>query len=493
MRTVQVTPSASILVESMRDIGYSLETALADVIDNAITASASTVHILVEPDDPGFRIGILDDGAGMGAEELLVAMRPGSRNPLDERGRSDLGRFGLGLKTASFSQCRRLTVVTRRYGATSAAVWDLDRVAETDDWVVEIPDDPSSLPWVERLGQQGTLVVWERLDRLVHEVGTASSSNYFARRMDEAREHLEMVFHRFLTGEKDLKRIRMAMNGVPLTPFDPFHSRHPATIVEPSTPEVIQVGGERVLVQTFTLPHHRKVSAEEWERYAGRAGYLRNQGFYLYRGRRLIIHGTWFGLARQTELTKLARVKIDMPNGLDAEWKIDVKKASAQLPPGVRERLRRIIEPMLSTSRRVYTSRGKRLTDENRLPVWNRIQSNNEIAYRINPEHPVLQDFMKRIPGELTADFLRVIDFTSSALPMDALFADLIGEPESVGGGRMEDDAMRQILVTTVNQLLEAGVRTKEVATYLRHADPFRSDWARTETMLGALGLETSE
>lgn len=487
METVQLIPSAAILIESMRDIGYTLETALADIIDNSIAAEASKVDILAEPDQSGFRIGILDNGRGMTPEELIRAMRPGSRNPLEERREADLGRFGLGLKTASFSQCRRLTVVTRCDGATSAATWDLDRVAATDDWVVEIPEDPTTLPWVDFLGDRGTLVIWERLDRLTAAVSGPTDSSNFARRMDEARQHLELVFHRFLEGERGIKKVRMTINGVPLVPFDPFHSRHPATIAQPSTPEVVRVNDKKVQIQTFTLPHHQKVSTEEWERYAGPDGYLRSQGFYLYRERRLIIHGTWFGLARHSELTKLTRVRIDMPNGLDAEWNIDVKKASAQLPSAVRERLRRIVETMQSTSKRVYVRRGKRLVDDNRLPVWSRIQNAGEIRYRINLDHPVVENFVRRLPDELNSDFLRILDLAGTALPMDALLVDLSSEPDKLSAGRIELEDLEQLLVTSVNGLLERGVIRDEISSFLEHAEPFKSNWQLTKSMLEEL------
>ena len=162
------------------------------------------------------------------------------------------------------------------------------------------------------------------------------------------------------------------------------------------------------------MPHHKKVPPADWERYAGKAGYLKNQGFYVYRGKRLIIHGTWFGLARQKELTKLARVRIDMPNGMDAEWKIDVKKASAQLPYHVREKLRRLIETIGAPSRRVYTARGRRLASDSRLPVWQRMQSGNEITYCLNPEHPVFADFAGRLPDDLKTDFMRVLEMAAT-------------------------------------------------------------------------------
>lgn len=370
MRTSLAAPRASILIESMRDIGYTLETALADVIDNSITAGATTIRIFAESCDAGYRIGIVDDGHGMSESELLDAMRPGSTSPLDDRASEDLGRFGLGLKTASFSQGRRLTVASHRDGATSAAIWDLDIVAREDEWLVQLPDRTDDIPGISLLGEHGTVVLWEKLDRIVDGVDAAASDRQFDRRMMDAATHLELVFHRFLTGEPGHRKITILLNERPLQPFDPFHTRHPATEAGPI--EKIGVAGGVVTIQTFTLPHHSKVSAAEWERHAGREGYIKNQGFYVYRERRLIMHGTWFGLARQTELTKLARVRIDMPNGLDAEWKIDVRKASAQPPYAVRERLRRIIETIGASSKRVYTVRGTRLTSDNRLPVWNR-------------------------------------------------------------------------------------------------------------------------
>jgi hypothetical protein len=487
MKMINAAPKASMLIESMRDIGYSLETALADVIDNSITAGARKVEILTSPDDAELKIGILDNGSGMTEAELEDAMRPGSRNPLDSRGSTDLGRFGLGLKTASFSQCRRLSVLTRKDGQLHGAIWDLDFVADEDDWLVQIPDDLSRLPWASRLTGDGTLVVWEKLDRVVEDDGTQRGLSHFARRIDEAREHLELVFHRFIAGERGLPRIEILLNGRALEPFDPFHASHPATIADPLTPEIIKVGEHEVTIQTFTLPHHKKVTPAEWEKYAGRAGYLKNQGFYLYRERRLIIYGTWFGLARQGELTKLARVRIDMPNGLDAEWKIDVKKASAQPPFQVRERLRRIIETIGATSKRVYTSRGRRLVADSRLPVWNRLQDKNDIIYRINREHPVIASFVAGLSPEQNDAFNRLMELVGSALPMDALFADLGGEPDKVSGNVISEETLRSVVATTADRLRQSGILLPEITEMLRITEPFRSNWSATEKLLEAL------
>ena len=484
MQTKEVSPRASVLIESMRDIGYSLETALADIVDNSITAGSTCIRLFASTSKVSPHIAILDDGQGMDSNEILAAMRLGSRSPLEERGQTDLGRFGLGLKTASFSQCRRLTLVSRKNGHTCAAIWDFERVAETDEWLVEIPDKPEAIAWADRLGECGTLVLWENLDRVVQD-GSSDAIAHFTKRVDEARSHLELVFHRFLTAEPGQRKIQMFLNERPLESFDPFHSSHSATDMGPV--ERIKVGAHEVSVQTFTLPHHKKVTPDEWERYAGPAGYVKNQGFYVYRQRRLIIHGTWFGLARQTELTKLARVRIDMPNGLDADWKIDVKKASAQPPYQVKERLRRIIETLGANSKRVFTRKGQKLLSDNRLPVWDRIQDKGEITYRINPDYPMVAEFASRLPEGVRADFLHVLEVAGSALPMDALFADLGSSPSKVAGNATSDESLHQALQAAVKRLKDGKVSLAEIKEMLQFVDPFRSNWERTEPLLEEL------
>lgn len=177
MRTFDATPKASMLIESMRDIGYSLETAMADVIDNSVAANARNIGIYVDTGSADIKIGIVDDGIGMSEKLLYEAMRPGNKNPLDARFQCDLGRFGLGLKTASFSQCRRLTVVTRQNGVTSAAIWDLDFVAQQNKWLIQTPDNLDLIPWINSLGENGTLVVWENMDRLVEQIASAEAFN----------------------------------------------------------------------------------------------------------------------------------------------------------------------------------------------------------------------------------------------------------------------------------------------------------------------------
>ena len=483
-KKMEIGPRPSSMIESMRDIGYSLQTAVADLIDNSITAGARNIELLADTTSPEPAIGILDDGTGMSNKELLEAIRLGSRNPRERRAKDDLGRFGLGLKTASFSQCRRVSILSRKEGETSCAVWDLDLVAKADKWEVEILHEVDGVPWFGKLKNDGTLVVWQKLDRLVSGENGNDRQN-FVRQISETEEHLGLVFHRFLSGETGLKSVAISLDVRNIEPFDPFNSKHPATTYEPE--EVFSLGGKKIHIQPFTLPHHNKVGNEEWERYAGREGYTKNQGFYLYRGKRLIVHGTWFGIARQTELTKLSRVRIDIPNGMDAEWKIDVKKASAQPPALVRERLRKIIDPLSAGSKRVYKARGARLLDNNRLPVWMRHQDKNQIFYGINTEHPAFSSFAESLDDGKKHEFTRLLNLVGATVPIAALVADASNEPKNVVTERIEDDDFGDLVRSTYTALKSNNISDDEIRLMMQSAEPFRSMWKITESLIARI------
>ena len=487
----EITPRASVLIESLRDIGYSLHTALADLIDNSLTAGARKIELFAETHAESPSVGILDDGKGMDRSELLEAMRPGSRNPLEGRSATDLGRFGLGLKTASFSQCRRLTVLTSRKGVMSIATWDLDLVAERDRWVVELPDSKDEIPWSDRIDGDGTLVVWQKLDRLVGLQGKDERQD-FVRQVDEAASHIEFVFHLFLSGRENREgRVRISLNGRDLEPYDPFHAHHPATQYHQE--ETVLFDGKEIRIRPVTLPHHDKVSPEDWKRYAGPEGYVNNQGFYLYRNRRLIVHGTWFRLAPQAELTKLSRVLIDMPNSLDSDWKLDVKKASAQPPVPVRERVRRIVERLGGPSKRTYTARGARLTEDSLLPVWIRSQNKNRISYGLNAEHPLLSGFMRRLEDDLADDFRKLVALVVSTLPVEALYADVSANSESVMPQALDPNDFAEIVKQTWRGLRHSGLSTSDARSRMRTAEPFRGRWVDAETVIESLEKKEGE
>lgn len=195
MKTKNLPPFAPTLIESTRAIGYSLEAAVADIVDNSIAASATAVDIYFFPID-GAYISILDNGTGMDEAELDLAMQYGSRSPIETRDSKDLGRFGLGLKTASLSQCRSLTVATKQGETILARRWDIDHVSEVGEWSLLILDQEeiNEVPEIERLMalSSGTLVVWQKLDRL--KAGEINFELSLGRKIDSVRSHLALVY-----------------------------------------------------------------------------------------------------------------------------------------------------------------------------------------------------------------------------------------------------------------------------------------------------------
>lgn len=470
-RQVDATPYAASLIEGMRDFGYTLETAMADIIDNSVTAGARRVEILAETSSEEPWIAIVDDGTGMTEAELIEAMRPGSKNPLEARAGHDLGRFGLGLKSASFSQCRLLTVLSRKDGMTSGATWDLDHVARTNVWSVDIEEVLDGIPGHDRLPETGTVVVWRKMDRL--------STNYRHDRvrraaeinsaLSDAERHLRLCFHRYMEGVNP--SLRLLLNGRPLPPIDPFGRSHSKTQRDPE--ERLSLAKGDVVIQCFTVPHHKSMSKTAWEELGGPEGHLKTQGFYIYRERRLIIAGSWLGLARQTELTKLARVMVDIPNTMDAEWKIDVRKASAQLPPVVRERLRKIVERLQGTSKRTYQRRGRKLVSEENLPVWNRVQKDGAIVYRPNTDHPSISGLEDALPEEFRHAFRSCISLLGSGLPMAALHADMLGSAEAVSSDETDFPDLAEGAEIAIRTLLATGMTGTDVVKALCSTEPF--------------------
>lgn len=469
------------MIEGLRDIGYSLETALSDVVDNSITAGARCIQLLTETSSDRPFIAILDDGVGMTEEELVSAMRPGSKNPLATRDLPDLGRFGLGMKSASFSQCRRLTVVSRKEGKTSAAVWDLDDVARQNEWSVYLPDDPSNISCVGKLQASGTLVIWEKLDRLIggYSNDTAKRAEVINLRLAECERHLRLVFHRFM---EETKRLQILLNGRLLLPLDPFARTNPATINDPEETLILTQGN--VEIQSFTLPHHKQMSKAEWDDIGGPEGHHKSQGFYLYRGKRLILHGTWFGLCRQSELTKLSRVRVDIPNSMDGEWKIDVKKSSAQLPPAVKDRLKKVIERIVDGSKRTYRKRGSKLVDQDRLSMWSKTRANGEICYLPNINHPVFAVFTNSLPQEFRRGFHNCIALVGASLPVETLHADMAGTAELIVPHRVDEDTLVQAVQSTITMLLGARKDMKDIVAMMKDVDPFRSAWDDTQRII---------
>lgn len=472
------SPGAAELFESLRAFGYNLPTALADIIDNSISASARNIWIEMIWDGPESRITTRDDGTGMTEDALRQAMRPGSLSPLEVRGANDLGRFGLGMKTASISQCRCLTVMSKtRGGEISIRRWDLDYIASTGTGEWRLLKGKELLSDEDRAlldGQeQGTILFWDRLDQLVGDATTddETAQKHFRERADSLKAHLAMVFHRFLRGRN---AVRLHLNGRQIEPWDPF--LEDTDKVDPLPAETLVADGEAVEVKAFILPHHSRISPEQHAWAAGPRGWNAHQGFYIYRNKRLLVAGDWLGLGMQKEEHfKLARIRIDLANSADLLWQIDVKKSRARPPAALRRDLQRIARTVRGQAASIYRHRGKvvqRKLGSNDMFLWNQVVKRGKTYYKINRDHPLAR---------------KVLDTADDKAPVRALFALIeqtipaplivINNAETPDGfGQPFEDSVTDLktaMAETFQALLEDGRGRPDAARALLTMEPF--------------------
>ena len=348
-----VAPSAARLTNSLRDIGYDFHTAIADLVDNSIAAGATRVNVETVFEPQGSYVLLSDDGRGMTEEGLLEALRFGSRRTY---GRNELGRFGLGLKTGTFSQCRRLTVATRRslkHRRIAVRTLDLNVVERLDQWVVTADESTDAIERARSILREGpgTVVVWEDLDRILPE--RYAESGWGRRRLTNlarrTSEHLALVFHRFIEGTEGAPEVVLSVNGEKLSGWDPFARSEPHTVqLDEQTWEIESKSGSAdVRFRGYVLPPRDKFSThDEFERMSGPLKWNRQQGLYIYRANRLVQYGGWNGVRGIDEHTKLARASIDFDTDLDEAFQINVAKMRVNLPPGLKQMLERPVHDL---------------------------------------------------------------------------------------------------------------------------------------------------
>lgn len=477
-------PPADALTESLRGFGYSAETAIADIIDNSITAKARSVFVNLALAAATPFISILDDGEGMDEASLREAMKLGSQNPLIPRKETDLGRFGLGLKTASFSQARSLTVASKQKGGEVAIRrWDLDYLASSKgQWrlLTSAPDDAA--PHFEKLEklESGTLVLWNKLDRVRPRHSAADGAAKSHLLMEQLEHHLAMVFHRYLEGSQP--RLKLQVNAARIRPWDPFLSSHPAC--RPSPEETVGTRDARIRLKGYVLPNKDMVADESaWNLAGGSEGWVTSQGFYIYRNDRLLVAGGWLGLGRprpwvRDETHKLARIRVDLPNSEDAAWQIDVKKSDASPPENLRARLTDLALKVRAEARSVFVHRGeygKRPAVANLARPWKSIRIGGQSAYRIDMGHPVASYILSSLDDEdnSIASFFRLLENT---VPVEKIWIDTVEQGELPatpfsGETRLQIRALARDLLASL--MRGRGLSEDDARAQLRRMAPF--------------------
>jgi hypothetical protein len=472
-QTTPAIPEASSMIETFRAIGYNIETAVADIIDNSISASAKNVWISFDWKGSETWLSIKDDGIGMDNDELIQAMRPGSKNPLADRGSKDLGRFGLGLKTASFSQCRKLTVISKKENSKSVYwTWDLDFVNQTGNWdlIKYLPNENFENEINEI--KSGTIVIWNNIDRLVKNFNSDDSKGLdkFLLIMEQVKKHLEMVFHRFI----ETGKIKIHFQGRLINAWNPFLSNEPAT---QGFPEELYSNG-RILIKGYVLPHKSKISEDKFKVAEGPKGWNAQQGFYIYRNERLLLAGDWLGMFRKEEHYKLSRIEINLPNSLDSEWQIDIKKSIAYPPLVLRDQLKAYAGKVRAQAVEVYRHKGKNVKPyqgQKFVPLWIDHKRGDKWFYKINRVHPLFEKIKTQAKDKPDQAIETLLRFIEETIPVKSIYIREAEEPEAQGKpfeGIKHDDIWT-LMKTIFDSLISQGKSIEEAKGVIINLEPF--------------------
>ena len=390
------------LLNGLRAIGYSFSTAVADIIDNSISAEASSINIYFDPiaDIPYFCI--IDNGCGMNNSELSNAMMPGSDRSNKVDCELELGRFGLGLKSASLSQCREFIVASKKFGKINAMSFDLD-VVEEHRLLLKVLEksEIDTLPYIDILKSynSGTIVYWEKFDKI--ETSAKSFEDYFRSIVADAKKHVEFVFHRFYD------KTEIYFNNKRIERRDPFLLGSFGRQQTGRTTS-INVGGSVIQITPYTLPYANSLTSEEKALLGNPKSIYDDQGFYIYRNKRMISWGNWMRMGIRSELNKLARIQVDIPSALDEIWTLDVKKSSAKIPDRIKSQIKASVEDSIIRSKRTTRFPGiKEQTPQ--VKVWDRINEHEgKIRYQINREIPAVLALMNSL-GEKERELFEIV------------------------------------------------------------------------------------
>jgi hypothetical protein len=481
---IENPPFADSLVDSMRFIGYSFQSALCDIIDNSISAKANHIDIDFSSDPKDIYLAVIDDGIGMDRDQLYDAMKYGSGNPNLKRDKEDLGRYWMGLKTASLSQCRKLTVISKKDGIYSAFSWDLDIIQKTRKWtIVEfLPNEISSLKDSARLSSynSGTVVVWQNFDVIARSSKTGELYDNISNELSKAVVRISLVFHRFMQSVTEKVTITNNRREIkPLIPFLEYHKRTEPKAV--SQIDVLDENGQKqiITIQPYILPYQKDLTEEDIENLGGIENLNSMQGFYVYRADRLIIYGTWFGMEHKSELAKYSRIKVDIPNTLDSICSIDIKKETAVLPAMVRNKLVRVVSESFSLCKKKYTHRSLIVNSASK-GLWEEAENrDNRTVFRINRESPLIEKLRKSLDDAQFAKVEELLFMLEETIPVvDIVVA---SSSNKVAQERSEEEKSKMINLAKSfrDSLVQIGTPKEEATKKVLNMSDFGFDFIR--------------
>ena len=429
-RPVDGTPSPKSLIKTLMRVGYDFNMAVGDIVDNSISAKAKNIRIFTSLDSQNPTFSIYDDGWGMSEKELYENMKLAAKDPSLERDENDLGRFGSGMKTASFSQARKLIVISKKKGSKiCGAYWDIDEIESSDSWEVLMGLNEREINSIDGfdkdiLSETGTVIIWHKIISF-KETQHTSLENIIANTIDSMSRYLSLHFHKFMQSND---KVSFFVNQRKLSPINPFIKGKGSMDL---TPENIRGKKGNVEIKPHVLPHPQYLSQSQIDKLGGIDAIYKNQGLYIYRANRLIIAGGWMGLSSRNILGNLARVEVNIPASLDDEWSTDVKKSSLQLPLMVQRKLKQICQRPIGISRGEHTHRGKK-EEVNEYWFINENKQDNTTKYEVhlkNNELIEIAEKMNKANRRKLKEFLRNL---SKYLPVNHIFSKIGKSPKSV-------------------------------------------------------------
>jgi Histidine kinase-, DNA gyrase B-, and HSP90-like ATPase len=469
-------PNPEFLIKSIAEQGYSLETALADLMDNSITANASRIEVLTKIDEEPFTLFLSDNGNGMSKESLKRNMQFPSKSPDDSRESNDLGRFGLGLKTASFSQTRAFTVLSRKKGTSifSGLTWDVKHLKDSGKWEMIINSDEEIAEILEQYNNisndhqnssndfiPNTIVVWKGLYKFENFLDVKNKQDALKEEItNTTSEYLSIVFHKFM--ERQTNRVDIRINNTLVKPFNPFPTENSnLRALEPLQKEF---GKDIVKIQGFVLPNtsikETKENSNPWTPH--NKSLMDMEGLYIYRADRLILFGGWNGLIKKMPRLQLGRLKIDIGNKVDHLFHLNVAKSQINIPHDLKNSFLRAIVDLKTEAQKEYFNHGlKTFTQkpsEHSSELFYKTATNKGVLLRINDEFPLLKSLKSSLNNKQKAELNFILKMSSNLINK----VRQVDNVEITGNAEKDGISIDEI-VKSISELLNLGLSKEQI------------------------------
>ena len=469
-------PNPEYLIKSIAEQGYSLKTALADLIDNSITANADRIEILTNTETSPFELFLADNGDGMDYSSLKKNLQFPSQSPEHDRDSKDLGRFGLGLKTASFSQTRKFTVISKKKGSNefSGITWDVEHLKKSNRWEIIINNHSEISEYLKKYNDlskahlersekffPNTIIVWQGLYKFENYLDNSNKIDAFNDEItNNTSQHLSIVFHRFL--ESQTNKIEIRVNNSIVKPFNPFPINN-SSIRSLETSQK-SVGDDTVKIQGFVLPNssirESKSTNSIWTPIS--KSLIDMEGLYVYRSNRLIIIGGWNDLIKKTPRMQLARLRIEIGNKIDHLFQLTVDKSEINIPYELKNSFLREIIKLKSEAQKEYFNHvlvnvpNKQKNDKNEL--FYKVATNKGVLMNYNDNFPLLKSLKTSLNSNQIAELNFILKMSSNLInkvrQVDNI--QITGDAEKDGISTVE-------IVKSINELLTLGLSKEQI------------------------------